>query len=157
MRTTILLIFIFGMNVKALSQTVDIEKHKLEQLVEETFANAALNKLNAHEMSRGFHRDFAILIPQGNDLFRLSLHDWIKVVESYKNNPEKMKSGIRDLDYIIEVLDITENTAVVKTQFFRNKQLIITDYLSYIQYPEGWRAVAKISNEHIINPLQLTL
>ncbi|WP_448607335.1 nuclear transport factor 2 family protein [Paenimyroides ceti] len=157
MKTTILLIFILGMNIKAMSQTGDIEKLKIEQLVEETFANAALNKLNTYEMTRGFHRDFAILIPQGNDLFRLSLNDWIEVVESYKNNPEKMKSGIRELDYIIDVLEVTGNTAVVKTQFFRNKKLIITDYLSYIKYPEGWKAVAKVSNEHIINPLQLTL
>ncbi|OJX32689.1 MAG: hypothetical protein BGO86_10550 [Chryseobacterium sp. 36-9] len=108
-------------------------------------------------MLRGFHPDFAICIAKGNDLFRLPLRDWMKVVEEYKNNPEKVKSGIRNLDYSIEVLEITGNTAVVKTQFFRDEKLIITDYLSYIKYPDGWKAVAKVSNEHIVNPLQLSL
>lgn len=136
---------------------IPTEEQTLKKLAEETFANGALNKLNVEEMLRGFHPDFAICIAKGNDLFRLPLRDWMKVVEEYKNNPEKVKSGIRDLDYSIEVLEITGNTAVVKTQFFRDKKLIITDYLSYIKYPDGWKAVAKVSNEHIVNPLQLSL
>ncbi|WP_426482147.1 nuclear transport factor 2 family protein [Chryseobacterium sp. R2ACT005] len=136
---------------------MSIEEQILRKLTEETFANGALNKLNVEKMLKGFHSDFAILIPKENSLFRLSLRDWMKVVEEYKNNPEKIKSGIRTLDYMIEILEITGHTAVVKTQFFREGKLIITDYLSYIKYPEGWKAVAKISNEHIVNPLQLNL
>lgn len=133
------------------------DKRDLRKLVEETFANAALNELNTSEMCRGFHPDFAILIPKDAGLLRLPLHDWIKVVDEYKNSPEKLKSNIRHLDYTIEVIDITGSTAVVKTQFFRDKKLIITDYLSYIRYAAGWQAVAKISNEHITNPLHLDL
>ena len=133
------------------------DEQELRMLVEETFANAALNKLNVEEMSRGFHPDFAILIAKDNSLFRLPLQDWMKVVKAYKNTPDKRKSGIRNLDYAIEIMEVTGNAAIVKTQFFRDKKLIITDYLSYIKYPDGWKAVAKVSNEHIVNPLQLNL
>ncbi|SUJ02642.1 Putative lumazine-binding [Sphingobacterium spiritivorum] len=133
------------------------DEQELKTLVEETFANAALNKLNVEEMSRGFHPDFAILIAKDNSLFRLPLQDWMEVVKAYKDAPDKRKSGIRNLDYAIEVMYITGNVAIVKTQFFRDKKLIITDYLSYIKYPDGWKAVAKVSNEHIVNPLQLNL
>lgn len=136
---------------------VSTDEQTLRKLVEETFVNGALNKLNVAEMPRGFHSDFAILIAKENNLFRLPLRDWMKVVEEYKNDPEKVKSGIRTLEYTIEVLEITGNTAVVKTQFFREEKLIITDYLSYIKYPEGWKAVAKVSHEHIPNPLNLNL
>mgnify|MGYP000854496439 CR=1 FL=1 len=136
---------------------VPTEAQTLKKLAEETFVNGALNKLNVEEMPRGFHQDFAILIAKENNLFRLPLRDWMKVVEEYKSNSEKVKSGIRTLDYTIEVLEITGNTAVVKTQFFRDKKLIITDYLSYIKYDDGWKAVAKVSNEHISNPLHLNL
>jgi len=139
------------------SLNLPTEEQILKKLVEETFTNGALNKLNVEEMPRGFHSDFAILIAKENNLFRLPLSDWMKVVKEYKSNPEKVKSGIRNLDYTIEVLEITGSTAVVKTQFFRDKKLIITDYLSYIKYPYGWKAVAKVSNEHIVNPLQLSL
>jgi|GEM_PF-432589 len=136
---------------------VQSEEEILKNMVEETFANGALNELNTEAMRQGFHPDFAILIAKENNLFRLPLHDWMKVVEEYRNSPGKVKSGIRNLDYTIEVLEITGNTAVVKTQFFRDKKLIITDYLSYIKYPDGWKAVAKVSNEHITNPLHLNL
>lgn len=88
-----------------------------------------MNKLNVEKIPRGFHQDFTILIAKENNLFRLPLRDWMKVVEEYKSNPEKVKSGIRNLDYTVEVLEITGNTAVVNTQFFRDKKLIITDYL----------------------------
>lgn len=134
-----------------------LEKQELKKLVEDTFANGALNKLNVDEMERGFHPDFAILIAKENNLYRLPLNDWMKIVEEYINSPEKVKSGIRNLEYSIEVMDITGNTAVVKTRFFRDKKLIITDYLSFIKYPDGWKAVAKVSNEHITNPLYLNL
>lgn len=112
---------------------VPTDEQALRKLVEETFVNGALNKLNIEEMPRGFHSDFAILIAKENNLFRLPLSDWMKVVEEYKNNPEKVRSGIRTLDYTIDILEITGNTAVVKTQFFREDKLIITDYLSYIK------------------------
>lgn len=108
-------------------------------------------------MHRGFYPDFAILIAKESHLFRLPLPDWIKIIEDDRGNPEKVKSGIRNLDYNIEILDITGNIAVVKTQFFRAKQQVITDYLSYIKYPEGRKAVVKISNNHIFNPLNINL
>lgn len=136
---------------------ISLEKQALRKIVEETFANGALNQLNVEQMPRGFHPDFAILIPKENNLFRLPLTDWMKVVKAYKDSPEKRKSGIRDLEYTIEIMDITENTASVKTEFFRDKKRIITDYLSYIKFPDGWKAVAKVSSEHIPNPLQLNL
>lgn len=134
---------------------IPTEEQTLKDLVEETFANGALNKLNAEAMRKGFHPDFAILIPKDDELNRLYLKDWITVVEQYKNSEEEVNSGVRNLEYTIEVLEITGKTAVVKIQFFRNKEIVITDYLSYIKYPDGWKAVGKISHEHIPNPLNL--
>lgn len=131
------------------------EMQVLERLVEETFVNGALNRMDTKAMFRGFHRDFAILIPQQGGLMRLGLSDWVKVVETYKKDPAKVNSGIRKLDFKIDVLDITGRTAVVKVRFFRIGELVITDYLSYIKYPDGWQAVSKVSHEHINNPLQL--
>ena len=131
------------------------EEENLKKVVEETFANGALNKLNTKAMRNGFHPDFAILIAKDNQLNRLFLDDWINVIEEYKNSKEQVNSGIRNLEYTIKILEITGKTAVVKTEFFRNKETIITDYLSFIKFPDGWKAVGKISHEHIPNPLNL--
>lgn len=135
--------------------SVESEEDILKKMVEETFANGALNKLNTKAMRNGFHPDFAILIAKDDKLNRLFLNDWIDVVEQYKNSEEQVNSGVRNLEYTIDVLEITGKTAVVKTEFFRNEQLVITDYLSYIKFSDGWKAVGKISHEHIPNPLNL--
>ncbi|SEJ33395.1 Putative lumazine-binding [Myroides marinus] len=135
----------------------DPDKIQLITVVEKTFAQGALNQLNVEQMNKGFHSDFNILIANGTNLFKLSLAKWIEVVNHYKNSPDKVKSGIRNLNYKIEVLDITDSIAIVKTQFFRNNELIITDYLSYIKFEDSWKAVSKISKEHISNPLKLEL
>lgn len=135
--------------------SVGSEEDILKKMVEETFANGALNKLNTKAMRNGFHPDFAILIAKEDKLNRLFLNDWMEVVEQYKNSEEQVNSGVRNLEYTIDVLEITGKTAIVKTQFFRNNEIAITDYLSYIKFPNGWKAVGKISHEHIPNPLNL--
>ena len=157
MKTLFSLLLLMGTTSKINAQATTAEKEELKQIVETTFANGALNALDIHEMPRGFHADFAILIAKEKQLFRLPLQDWIQVVAAYKNSPEKMQSGVRKVEYTIEVMDMTSTTAAVKTEFFRDQQRIITDYLSYIKYPDGWKAVAKISHEHLPNPLHLNL
>lgn len=132
-------------------------KNELKGLVEQTFAQGALNQLNVEQMRQGFHPSFSIIVPKGNEVFKLSLDQWIEIVQAYKNSTENMKSGIRNLDYTIEILDLTDRTAVVKTEFFRDKELLITDYLSYIKFDDSWRAVSKISKEYSTNPLHLDL
>lgn len=134
---------------------VQSEEEILKNMVEKTFVNGALNELNTEAMRQGFHPDFAILIAKDEKLNRLFLNDWINVVEQYKNSEEQVNSGVRNLEYTIKVLEITGKTAVVKTEFFRNKEIVITDYLSFIKFPDGWKAVGKISHEHIPNPLNL--
>ncbi|WP_010251334.1 nuclear transport factor 2 family protein [Myroides injenensis] len=132
-------------------------KDELISVVERTFAQGALNQLNIEQMKIGFHPAFSILVPKGNEIFKLSLDQWIKIVQAFKDTHEQVNSGIRNLEYKIEVLDLTDSTAVVRTQFFRNKQLIITDFLSYIKFDNSWMAVSKISKEYITNPLNLDL
>ncbi len=131
-------------------------KRALLQQIEVSFAQGALNALNYEAMYEGFHPEFAILIPtRKHELIKLSRDQWIGIVQAYKNDPVQMASGVRNLTYEIEILDMTDTIAVVKTQYYRGKSLVITDYLSYIKFDTTWKAVAKISKDHSINPLNL--
>lgn len=133
-------------------------KRELLQQIEVSFAQGALNALNYEAMYEGFHSDFAILIPTSTqELIKLPRDQWIAMVQAYKNDAEQVASGVRNLTYHLEILDMTDTIAVVKTQYFRANQLVITDYLSYIKFDTTWKAVAKISKDHIINPLNLEL
>lgn len=131
------------------------EREIIEKLVEKSFLNGALNRLNVPDMELGFHPDFAILIPQENNLFKLSLNMWMKVVADYKTNPEKEQSKLRDVDYKLTTLDITDKAAVVKVELFRDQIQISSDFISLLKFPNGWKAVAKVSNEHISNPFNI--
>lgn len=131
------------------------EQQDLKTLIETTFLNGVLNDLNIEQIRNGFHPDFAILIADGTNLKKLELPVWIKIVEKYKNDPEKIKSGDRNLEYKFDLIDVTGKAAVVKVQLFRKGEHIITDYISLLKLENGWRAVAKVSNEHIPNPLNL--
>lgn len=134
---------------------VSSEQEVLKTLLETTFLNGALNDLNTEQMSNGFHPDFAILIADNTNLKRLELPVWIKIVEEYKNDAKKVKSGDRNLEYKFDLIDVTGNAAVVKTQLFRKGEHVITDYISLLKFENGWQAVAKVSNEHIQNPLKM--
>lgn len=137
--------------------TAEAQSELLNQ-IEISFAQGALNALNYEAMYDGFHSDFSILIPTATqDLLKLPRDQWIALVKAYKEDAEQVASGVRNLAYTIEILDMTDTLAVVKTEYFRETQLVITDYLSYIKFDTTWKAVSKISKDHIDNPLNLHL
>lgn len=131
------------------------EEKAITELLTECFLNGALNKMDTEKMRKGFHSDFAILIPTDDGIYRLTLDKWIAIVENYKVNKDKMASGERNVDYRIEVLDIKGNAALAKVQLVRKGELITTDYISFLKYGEQWKAVSKVSNEHIPNPFNI--
>lgn len=132
------------------------EKKNLLNEMETNFLNGAINGLNTEGMRKLFHPDFAILIANGEKLNRLPLNIWINVIEEYKATPEKKNSGVRDnIDHKYDIIDITGNAAMIKVQLFRQNTLITTDYVSLLKFSDGWKIVAKISNEHIPNPFNL--
>lgn len=131
------------------------DKKEIEQLIEKSFLNGALNRLNVADMQKGFHPDFAILIPQHNDLFKLPLSLWMNAVEEYKSNPEKLKSKLRNVSYNLDIIGLVGKAAVAKVELFRDDVQISTDFISLLKFNDGWKAVAKVSNEHVINPFNL--
>lgn len=131
------------------------DEEAIKEMLTESFLNGALNKLDADKMRDGFHPDFAILIANENKLNKLPLDIWIDVVKKYKASSDKVASGERNVDYSFETIDITGKAAIVKIQLLRKGQLITTDYISLLKYADGWKAVSKISNEHIPNPFNI--
>lgn len=132
-------------------------REELVNWVEQTYAQGALNKLDIDQLKKGFHPQFNILIPKGDNVFKLSLDKWLEIIQDYKDSSSKVSSGVRNLEYKIQVLDITQSIASVKVEFFKNEQLVITDYISFIRFEQVWMAVSKVSKEHIKNPLNLDL
>lgn len=136
-------------------KTYQKEKQAITDLLTECFLNGALNEMNTDKMRKGFHPDFAILIPNKEEIHRLTLENWIAVVEKYKNSAFKMASGERNVNYTIKVLDIKGKAALAKVELIREGELITTDYISLLKFGSDWKAVSKVSNDHIPNPFNI--
>lgn len=133
---------------------IKMEEQKIKKLIEEGYLNGALNEMNTEKMTEAYHPDFAIFFSEGNQLKKLPLQDWKAMVEDYKQS-EMSRSGLRDMTYSFEEINITDKAAVVKLKLYRNGELIFTDYLSLLMFDDGWKIVAKIYNEHTENPWKL--
>lgn len=158
MRKILIIIILAIMATTNYAQNISTGQSDIEDIKKvlvESFLNGALNELNVEKMNDGFHPDFAILFANGEKLSKLPLDIWVDVVRKYKSSPERVASGERDVSYTFEMIDITGKAAVVKIQLLRKGELITTDYLSLLKYEDGWKAVAKVSNEHIPNPFKI--
>lgn len=131
------------------------EKQELINLIEATFVNGALNAMNIEDVAKGVHADFNILTTDGTDLIRLSYPQWMEVLKAYKNSSDKMNSGIRNLDHSFELVDVAGSSAIVKVHLYRNNEHVVSDYISLLRFSDGWKAVAKVSHNHVHNPLNL--
>lgn len=132
----------------------EMEEKKIKKLIEEGYLNGALNEMNTESMLKAYHADFAIFFSDGNQLKKLPLQDWKTLVDHYKKS-DMSQSGLRNMTYEFEEINITDKAAAVKLKLYRNGELIFTDYLSLLKFEDGWKIVAKIYNEHIENPWNL--
>jgi hypothetical protein len=124
----------------------------IKELIEKCYLQGALNAMNIKAMLEGYHEDFAIFFTQGESLQKLVLLDWVRLVENYKSDPKMMESGLRQMDYEIVRVDVTECAASAVIKLFRKNQLIFTDHMSLLKFSTGWKIVSKIYYSHIENP-----
>lgn len=124
----------------------------VSDLIEESYLQGALNKMNTDAMLKGYHPDFAIFYSEGETLQRLVLTDWIALVEEYKNDPQKNRSGLRSMRYEIDQVDVTNDAAFAKIKLYRNHTLVFTDYLTLLKFNGKWKIVTKIYHAHIDSP-----
>lgn len=131
----------------------NMEETEIENLIKDGYLNGALNKMDTPKMRDVYHKDFAIFYNEGEELKRLPLEDWIKMVNNYKKS--KDTSGLRDFDYEFVQIDVTENASFVKLKLMRKGVLIFTDYITLLKFENSWKIVTKIYNAHVQNPWKL--
>ena len=132
----------------------EMEEQKIKNLIEEGYLNGALNEMNTERMLEAYHPDFAIFFSDGDQLKKLPLRNWKEMVDQYKKS-DISSSGLRNMTYEFEEIDVTDRAAFVKLKLYRNGELIFTDYLSLLMFGDSWKIVAKVYNEHVENPWNL--
>ncbi len=123
------------------------DEASIRALVERAYFNGAFNDLDTEAMKRGFHEDFAIFYPQGNDLGRYEIATWIEGIESRKKAAEFDASDSAFEGKILS-LDVTGGAASAKIELRQDGILVYTDYLSFLRFEDGWKIAAKVYHKH---------
>lgn len=90
----------------------------------------------------GFHKDFAMLVLQGNTLEKVTVDEWLARVEVMKTeNPDLWEAETK---HTVELIDVTRNSAVAKLEVYKGAIHFSTDYMLLYKFEEGWRIVSKI-------------
>jgi len=146
---TIVSIVLMLVSIRLFAQSdIDIaaEKVAVQKVIQEAYADGMINTGNIEAAREGFHPGFAILGLTNNSLWKYPIYRWIEAVEQRKKEgkipPEKK------VTFQYPLIDIMENAAIAKVEFFEGERLKYTDYLSLYKFEEGWRIVNKIFYEH---------
>ena len=51
-------------------------------------------------------------------------------------------------DHKIVTLDVTGGAASAKVELYKDGKLVYTDYLSLLEFEDGWRIAAKVYHSH---------
>lgn len=119
------------------------EKDAVRKVVEDSYANGAFNKLDTDAMEKGFHRDFAIFTPKGEDIGRYPIKAWLESTKRTKAKPGfDPKNNV--MAYEFGSVDVTGKAAAVKIEYSKGEKKVYTDYLLLSKFDSGWKIVAKV-------------
>ncbi|MEA1881515.1 MAG: nuclear transport factor 2 family protein [Candidatus Marinimicrobia bacterium] len=123
------------------------EKDIVKKVVEDSYANGAFNRLDTDAMEKGFHRDFAIFSPKGEDIRKYPIKAWLAGTKKAKANAN-FNPNKHHYDYNFVSIDVTGKAAAVKIEYSKDDQMVYTDYLLLSKFDSGWKIVAKVYHGH---------
>ena len=127
--------------------SINSDKEEIIEVIKRSYVNGAFNKLDTNAMEEGFHREFAIFTPDGEEIKKYPIKKWInntiKNKKSAKFDTDKYK-----YDYKLDRVEVTGQAAAVTLTYSRDSKLVYTDYLLLSKFDSGWKIVAKVYHRH---------
>jgi len=149
MKTKILIVTALLLATTLTGQEKISEKEIIKNTIETAYIAGLQNEGEQVKIESGFHPDFYLLgIDQGDTMWRYSINDWKEKAIQKRKNGVLPLTGDKKVSAIYKSIDITENAAVVKLEYYVNKKQIFTDYLSLYKFESGWKIVSKIFYKH---------
>jgi len=120
---------------------------EIKALIESCYVHGAFNELNPEAMKRGFHPDFAIFSPKGEEIGKYPIADWVESTAK-RQGSEDFDPAKNVWEHRFASVDVTGDAAAVKIELSREGKHVFTDYLSLLKFDSGWRIVAKVYHRH---------
>ena len=140
MRIWIAVLYLFCSPV-LFAQSTNDENSISEMLIKAYVEGIYVNR-DRDAVMTGFHPDFVLHVYDDGNLIQAPLEMWLGRLQlDGTRNPES-------IDYKIDLIDITGNSAIAKMRIFQESQLLYTEYFGLYKFEDGWKIVNKIFHGH---------
>jgi hypothetical protein len=117
----------------------------IKKVIQSAYVEGLQNEGDTVKINLGFHPGFELLIP-GKDggLEKYTLPEWKKKIKDGLASGKLPRKGEDKISIKFLFVDVTEDAAVAKFNFFVGTKLTFVDYQFLYKYPDGWKIVSKI-------------
>lgn len=112
----------------------------IEGVITESYLIPVYLSTNTEAIKKGFHEKFSLYDLQKGELSLLSRDEWIESI-LLANQQTQVKK--KTYNWMFELIDIEEQTAMVKLRINENGTIKFVDYLTLYKFREGWRIITK--------------
>ncbi len=112
----------------------------IENVITESYLVPVYLSTNTEAIKKGFHENFTLYELRKGALSVQSRDQWIEsLVKANQQSQDKKKT----YNWMFELIDIEEQTALVKLRINENGSIKYVDYLTLYKFKEGWRVITK--------------
>jgi hypothetical protein len=120
---------------------------QVKQVIERSYVHGAFNELDPEAMEAGFHPDFAIFSPNGDQIDKYPIGAWVDSTRKRKQSAD-FDPAENAWAHKFASVDVTGHSAAAKIELSKDGKLVYTDYLSLLNFDGKWRIVAKVYYRH---------
>lgn len=126
----------------AAAQTPDLDADAIRAVIENAYVRGVFVDQNPDAVRAGFHPSFLLSVHDADSVIVVPLEVWLNVLDlSGKPSGDEVR-------HVLERIDVTGGTAMVKLQLWINNEHVYTDYFSLYRFSDGWKIVMKVFASH---------
>ena len=116
----------------------------IREVLKEAYIDGVFNEGNLTNIQQGFADEFKLfgLTPEG-EIQVITKKDWLERVRQNQREGRYPATGSDFVRMEIRDIDVEQNTAMVKLNFYRGNKLEYIDFIGLYHCPSGWKIVSK--------------
>ena len=123
------------------------EKELIKQVIQTAYVDGLCNNADEEAVKKGFHPGFDLLSAgKGNSMWKLPIYNWIEIAKGGEEEGNKYSFQNEHTTVKFLFIDIAGNVAIAKIEFYEGEELNYIDYLSLMEFKDGWKIVSKIAH-----------
>ena len=123
------------------------EKELIKQVIQTAYVDGLCNNADEEAVKKGFHPGFDLLSAgKGNSMWKLPIYNWIEIAKGGEEKGNKYSFQNEHTTVKFLFIDIAGNVAIAKIEFYEGEELNYIDYLSLMEFKDGWKIVSKIAH-----------